>query len=350
MTTFDSIPAELEGATRLVADVGAGVDGPREHVADYGDPGAEGHALDAGAALASRSTRDLVTVEGPDTWTFLQSLVSADLDPLTDGEGVPALLLAPQGKLIAHFLVLRISATDAWLLVEAGHGADLLAALGRFRIRVQVELVDRTDRLGVISVLGPAARRAVAEWSAAEVAKDPGSNVAVGRVRFVSNPWPGVDAIDCIGRPDVLDGVWRALRGHGLVPVGHHVLEAARIRAGVPRLGIDVDDRTIPQEAFLERDAVSFTKGCFIGQELVCRIDTRGHVNRYLRVLTSDGDLRPGDEVAHDGKVVGAVSSAAPLTTGGTVALAMIRREVDPGAAVVAGGAAAMVHEAPPGG
>jgi folate-binding protein YgfZ len=111
--------------------------------------------------------------------------------------------------------------------------------------------------------------------------------------------------------------------------------EAWRIEQAIPAQPADVDDTTIPQEAFLEHDAVSFTKGCFIGQELVCRIDSRGHVNRFLRRLADiDGDWPPvGAEIVADGKVVGALTSVAPaaLPTG---ALGYVRREVEPPAEV----------------
>ena len=107
--------------------------------------------------------------------------------------------------------------------------------------------------------------------------------------------------------------------------------EVARVRAGVPRLGVDIDERTIPQEAFLERHAVSFTKGCFVGQELVCRIDTRGHVNRYLRRVTiADASPPAGAEIVVGDKVVGALTSAT-----GHAALGMVRREIEPPADVL---------------
>jgi tRNA-modifying protein YgfZ len=125
------------------------------------------------------------------------------------------------------------------------------------------------------------------------------------------------------------------LEGEGWRPVGTAAQEAFRIEAGVALQPIDLDDATIPQEAFLERDAVSFTKGCFLGQELVCRIDSRGHVNRFLRRFTTvEGDWPvPGAEVIVNGKVVGALTSVAPaeLPTG---ALGYVRREVEPPAAV----------------
>jgi folate-binding protein YgfZ len=112
-----------------------------------------------------------------------------------------------------------------------------------------------------------------------------------------------------------------------------------RIEAGVPRQGLDIDETTIAQEAYLERDAVSFTKGCFLGQELVCRIDTRGHVNRLLRRLRADEPIERGASVVVDGKEVGTVTSAI-----GGVALATVRRQVEPGTAVSAGAVTATLE------
>ena len=104
------------------------------------------------------------------------------------------------------------------------------------------------------------------------------------RLRLVRADWPGgPPGADVVGPVGELGRVWAALVAAGATPAGLTAYEAARVRAGVPRQGLDIDEKTIPQEAFLELDAVSFTKGCFLGQELVCRIDTRGHVNRLLR-------------------------------------------------------------------
>lgn len=148
--------------------------------------------------------------------------------------------------------------------------------------------------------------------------------------RVVRGVWASApEAIDVVGPRATVDAARDALVAAGYAPGDETGYEAARIAAGVPRLGRDVDDRTIPQEAFLERRAVSFTKGCFLGQELVCRIDTRGHVNRYLRRVRAEHPIEAGAEVVVDGKVVGVVTSAA-----GEVGLAMVRREVEPPASV----------------
>ena len=211
--------------------------------------------------------RDLVVVSGPDTWPFLQSLLSQDVDGLADGERQMTLLLTPQGKVDVLAGITR-RADDAVLDTEPGWGERLAASLGRFKIRTKVEI-------------------------AVELA-------------------PPADAVTVAAE------------------------EAARIAAGVPRLGADLDDTVIPQEAFLERDAVSFTKGCFVGQELVCRIDSRGHVNRFLRHLVPAEPARVlpvGNEIVVGGKAVGTVTSSAP-----GIALGYVRREVEPPAQVLVDG------------
>lgn len=215
---------------------------------------------------------DLVRVSGPDTWTFLQSLLSQDVDGLADGERRGALLLTPQGK-VQVLLGVRRDGADAVLDTDAGWGAALVQGLERFRIRTAVEIA--------LEVEGDA--------------------------------------------PDPAE-------------------EAERIAAGVPRMGVDLDDSVIPQEADLDVDAVSFTKGCFVGQELVCRIDSRGHVNRHLRLLEVDGGAAPvrGASITVDGREVGTVTSAAP-----GIALGYVRREVEPGTVVAIDDVAATVRVRP---
>jgi len=204
---------------------------------------------------------DEVVVRGPDTWTFLQSLLSQDVEGMADGEARPALMLTPQGKLEATLVVQRVG-DDAHLTTDTGWGEHLASLLARYRIRTKVEIE--------VVARGP-------EPTAAQ--------------------------------------------------------ETARVAAGVPRLGVDLDDSVIPQEAFLDETAVSFTKGCFIGQELVCRIDTRGHVNRHLRRLRPQDPavtLPVGAPITTGaGKPVGSVTSAVP-----GAALGFVRREVEPGSTV----------------
>ena len=327
----------LEGAA-VAEDLGV------EVAADYGDPVAEERALWEGAGLVDRCARGAVAVTGPDAIAFLHSLLSQDIAGLSDGEGVHSLLLHPQGKLDVDLRMLRVG-DEGWLDCDVGRGEQLASSLVRFKIRVKAEVEDRTGTWGCLAVRGPKAAEAVEaasgltvpEAAHAHLAPGPGvSPKAWGGVRLVRADWPGVPGVDVVGTLDSLEGAWGELVGAGVVPAGLTAYEAVRVAAGVPRQGRDLDERTIPQEAFLDLDAVSFTKGCFLGQELVCRIDTRGHVNRYLRRLDLAAGTRPpvGAEVVWKGKEVGALSSVA-ASKAGTVALGYLRKEVDLPAEVI---------------
>jgi len=283
-------------------------------------------------SLADRSGHSAIAVSGPDATSFLQSLVSQDIEGLGDGDGASSLLLTPQGKLGLTLRLLRVG-DEWWLDCEAGFGEQLVSALSRYRIRVDAEIRDRSDEWGLIEVRGSDAVARVATAAQAEVPDAYAAHVAWGAGRIVRADWPDRPGVDVLGPRDAVKEARAALLDAGVDPFGPGAYEAARIEAGVPRLGVDLDERTIPQEAFLERDAVSFTKGCFLGQELVCRIDTRGHVNRYLRLVRTVGDTVPasGAEVLVDDRSVGHVTSAAAVPgESRAVALAMVRRELEP--------------------
>jgi folate-binding protein YgfZ len=252
--------------------------------------------------------RDLVVVSGPDTFSFLQSLVSQDLDTVADGGWTHSLLLTPQGKIDSEFRLMRRGPEEAWLDVEAGFGAALAASMRRFRIRVKADVEDRSAGWGMVA--------AGAELPAPDGGYSFGEEVVGPRETLEGLDAPG--ALDAAG------------------------YERWRVESGIPKLGAELDDSVIPQEALLDRDSVSFTKGCFLGQELVCRIDTRGHVNKYLRRLRPEGagSLAVGDELSADGKAVGSVTSSA-----GDVALGYVRREIEPGARLQAGDVTVLVEE-----
>jgi len=276
------------------------------------------------AGFVERPGWGFVRVHGPDAWSFLQDLVSQDLDPLGDGDGAHSLLLTPQGKLDADFRVLR-AGDEAWL--DGVNGDALASSLARFRIRVEVEIEDRSAEWSMLSVRGPDAT----SLPGLEAPAEAHAHVARGDVRVVRADWPETPGVDMLGPSDAVRAVEDELEQDGVGRLDDATFERLRIEAGVALLGVDVDDRTIPQEALLE-DAVSFTKGCFLGQELVCRIDTRGHVNRYLRrVEIADAVPAVGAELhADQGKAVGTLTSVAARPEGGAVALAMVRREVEP--------------------
>jgi tRNA-modifying protein YgfZ len=291
-------------------------------------------ALRTTAGVADRSDRGAVLVTGPDAWSYLQNIVSADLDVVGEGEGVHSLLLTPQGKLDVDFRLLRVG-DEVWLDCDPGFGEQLTASLNRFRIRVKCDVTDRSGSWGSLAVRGPDAVGS-ADALGVEVPDAPHAHVSWEDAVVVRVAWPGGDGFDVIGPPASVERAESRLTGSGVRAVSADAYEALRIEVGVPRQGLDLDEKTIPQEAFLERDAVSFTKGCFLGQELVCRIDTRGHVNKYLRRLTAIEHGRPprGSEIVAGDKVVGTVTSTVDAPDGPAVALGYVRHEVEPPAEV----------------
>ena len=312
-----------EGA-HLVDDLGVPTPG------DYGDAGEEYRLLSTDAAVVDRSVRGAVLAIGPDARSFLDSLVSQDLTALHDGEGAHSLLLQPQGKLTADFRVLQIGAEELWLDADVGAGAVLAAGLNRFKIRVKVEVTDVTPEDGQITVKGPNAVARVSDALGVAVPDQQHAHVEWHGARVVRADWPTVPGVDIVGVRADVEAAWHALIAADVPRAGLLALEVLRVEAGVPRQGHELDDSTIPQEAFLERDAVSFTKGCFLGQELVCRIDSRGHVNRLLRRLRADAPLERGASVFAADKEVGVVTTGAGLS-----ALAMLHRTVEPATVVV---------------
>ncbi len=225
----------------------------------------------------------------------------------------------------------------AWIDTEPGFAAAFAASLSRYRIRVDVEILDRSEDWGLLQVRGPATDDLLTSLGV-----KPPPDVAHAHLRWESTRLVRVDrpvGVDVVGSHDALSSVWAAFVEQGATPVGLGVAEAHRIAAGVPRQGHDLDESTIPQEAGLEIDAVSFDKGCFLGQELVCRIDSRGRVNRFLRLLFIDGPAPAvGAEILSGDDVVGSVTSVGDAGAGdaadGTVALGYVHRRIEPPADV----------------
>lgn len=272
----------------------------------------------------------LLWASGPDAVSYLQGVLSQDVEGMAPGEAARSFLLAPRGKLEALLWVLRAGDADnrVGIAAEASQMEQVRISLARWRLRVEVEL--EPDPREVFDVWGPAGLDTADGWREE-------NGVLTAELR--STPV----------RRCLTAGLDRAdLEERGLRPLGRLAAEAVRIEAGEPRMGVDVDSKTIPQETGLVPEAVSFTKGCFLGQELVARIDSRGRVNRNLRgVRMLDGAAPPaGAQVIHDGKTVGTLTSAA-----GGLALALIRREAPPGAQVMVswddGEARAVIEQLP---
>lgn len=248
---------------------------------------------------------------GPDAATYLQRMVSNDVEALGVGESCEALLLTPKARVIAPLRVLRRAESDFLLVTEPDLGERVRAQLlrSRFAAKVEIELEEHRSFL----LLGTDVER-------------PSDVLTVPTEDY------GFPAVD------VLDGS----EPENVRRLSEDELEALRIKAGTPLVGKEIDDRVLPAEAGLVERAVSFTKGCYPGQEPVARLHYRGHANRRLLPISIEGDDLPAydAEVRHDGRVVGRVTSAARADTG-IVALAYVRREVADDANLEVGGAPA---------
>lgn len=279
---------------------------------------ADYEALRNGAGLVT-GTRALVWVRGPDSVGFTDGQVSQDVAGMAEGSVARSLLLEPRGKLIALLWVMR-GRDEVGILVDSGSAGPAVDALERYRFRVDAVI---EDSLPVAELIGPSAPGVLA---ACGLPTPPGW--ATGADSVVASIEHGLPRYAVGGVDDDV------LIAAGAVRVGAPAADAVRIELGEPVMGIDVDGSTIPQESGLVPASVSFTKGCYMGQELVARIDSRGRVNRHLRGLTVTGTAAPpsGAEIVVDGTTVGTITSVAESPRlGAVIGLGMVRREVEPG-------------------
>lgn len=297
--------------------------------ATYGDATSEYLALRRGAGVVA-DAHDLVWVSGADAVSFLDGLISQSVAGLSPGSVARSLLLSPQGKLDVPHHVLR-GDDDVGLVTEAGRGEQLATSLGRFKLRVDVEFEGDT-RPG-FAVWGPEAGRLISTLTGAEA---PGAGKWVEENEVLVADLPLIHGQ--LSRFLVAGLTAEAAVAAGGTAVGSDALGAVRIERGEPSLGSDVDDSTIPEEADLVTGAVDFTKGCYLGQELVARIDSRGRVTKHLRGLTIEENVipPPAATVEVDGEPVGEVSSVGEsLELRAPIALATLRHEVEAGDRVV---------------
>ena len=295
----------------------------------FGDPEAEYAALTRAAAVLDLGFRVVVEVTGPDRATFLQGMLTNDVAALAPGGGCPALLLTIQGRVTAD---VRVAALADRLLLDVDVRArdDLLRALDALLVADDVELVAPSEATALVAVDGPGAAAALGMAAAADLPRFAHVGGSVAGI-----PLRAVRASEVRGAGYVLHvpaaqvaGIWDALVAAGARPCGMDALEGRRVEVGVPRIGIDMGAKTLALEVPVE-DAISITKGCYLGQEVVARGTARGHVNRRLVPLVLTGPAPAPDAVlVRDGKDVGTLTTIARAFGAGTLAaLGFVRRE-----------------------
>ena len=316
------------------------------------DLAGEYRALTQGCGLIDRSERGKLALTGTERKSFLAGQVTNDIEGLAPGGGCYAAFLTHKGKMLGDLRVLDVEddggdEPEPTLLLDTDRATlqALFDLVRRFKIGYDVELHKRTVQRGLLSLVGPGAR-AVAAAEAVPVDEHghrPGA-IAGHAVRLIATE----AGVDVLCEADATEDVRAALRAAGATAVSEDAAEIVRVESGRPRYGVDVDDATIPQEAGLNARAVSFTKGCYVGQETVARLFYRGKPNRHLRGLKLSEPVPAGAELRLGERVVGTLTSSLVSPAFGPIALALVRREAVPGDTVeVAGGASAELVELP---
>ena len=330
-------PSPLLGLPGAVAATGIDA-GTAWH---YGDPIGEQRASLTGSIVIDVSNRAILTVSGPDRLTWLHTLTSQFLSTLGDGDATQALILSPQGHVEHHAWVTEIGGVT-YLDTEPGAGNALREYLDSMRFWSNVEVGDASTDLAQVALFGP---RSPAVLEHVFGTSDPTSDPSVGHALplspsgFVRRTGDGLDVF--VARAE-LPRVAAALIAAGAAPAGSWAADALRIPTRRPRWGLDTDDRTIPNEVPWLHTAVHLEKGCYRGQETVARVHNLGRPPRRLVMLNLDGsaDRLPvtGDAVTTaQGRVVGRVGTVAQHHEDGPIALALVKRGLDSGTALMAG-------------
>src|SRR3954470_13273349 len=288
-------------------------------------------------AILDRSERGKLALTGPEAKQFLAGQVTNDVESLTPGHGVYAAFLTHKGKMLGDLRILDLG-DELWLDTERASLQALFDTIRRAKIGYDLELHKRTLQQSLLSLLGPRARE-VAGADAAGLGTAEHDNARSPLGVLVTTDL-GVDVICAAEDADRVRG---ELERVGAVPVPESAAEARRGESGRPRYGLDVDDTVIPQEAGLNERAVSFTKGCYVGQETVARLYYRGQANRRLLGLRLSEPAEPGTELRLGDKVVGKLGSVVVSPDYGPIALAFVRREASPGDTVELDGSTAII-------
>ena len=292
----------------------------------------EHRALREGCGLLDRSARGKLALTGPDAVEFLNGQVTNELATLAPGQGRYAAFLTHKGKMLGDLRVLAVTGPDGELELlldtERASLQALFDMIRRFKVGYRVELHKRTLERGLLSLIGPRADVLAGAGPGGEEHAN-----ALVQIDGIEALAIRTDAgIDLLCAAEDTEALAAALLARGATTVGEAAAECLRVEGGRPRYGIDLDDSAIPQEAGLNERAVSFTKGCYVGQETVARLFYKGKPNRHLRGLRLSAPAEAGEPLRLGEREVGRVGSFAVSPSLGPIALALVRREAEPGA------------------
>ncbi len=325
-----------------------------ETAAAFGDAAAEFKALLQGCAVFDLGWQARLLVSGKDRTRWLNGMITNNIRDLAPGRGVYAFVLTPQGRNQGDLTAYN-RGEYLLLTTDRAQAPGLTAILKRYIIMDQVEIEEISDKLSAIGVAGPQAQQVlrdagidVSQLEAGQVIDTVWRDLGISIARSVQ---PNMDCYEIWFAAENADKIWEALMSAGATPVGSDAFELWRIARGVPRYAVDLRERDLPQETG-QQHALNFSKGCYIGQEIVERIRARGNVHRAFVGFELQGDPpAPGTKIRANDKDVGEITSAArvPFPSGQrTVALGYVRREVaTPGTIVQVGEQSATVATLP---
>ncbi len=347
-----SAAMELRSATRPGA--------PSPSISAIGRPntGRSGSRPDFSAPAAAQ-----IEITGSDRASFLNRFATNKLDQLQPGEGRETFLTDANGR-IMHYVFVFAGPLALVLHTAPGLGPSLIAHLDHYWIREDVKFVDRSAEWGQFVLAGPQAAGIIERLASVNM---PGGDDYLASLDVSWNDRPlmlrrfqerGFTSFHLVAEAAGMEPLWRALRQLGAAACGMRALEVVRIEEGFPVIGLDISDKNLPQEVGRNEKAVSFTKGCYLGQEIVARIDSRGAVSKLLCGLRFEGsgldansaDVPPGGtELTFEGQPAGHVTSAAYSPAfQATVALAYVRRPLhEPGVVLDSAFGPARVVELP---
>jgi folate-binding protein YgfZ len=306
----------------------------------FGDPFAEQRAAVRGAAVVDRSHRGVLAVPGADRLTWLHALTSQHLAALPEGAGTEALVLDAHGRVEQHAVLAHLDGC-VWLSVDPGHAESLLSYLRSMVFWSKVEPRDATAELAVLSVIGPNTEGVLAAAGAAVPDRPEGVVALAGGGFAQRRPWPAPDAADLWVPRQAVESWWDRLTGAGARAAGSWTFEALRVESLRPRLGLDTDEKAIPNELNWIGQAVHLEKGCYRGQETVAKVHNMGRPPRRMVLLHLDGSLEvlpeTGDPVLAGERTVGRVGSVVRHHELGPIALALCKRSAPVDAELVAG-------------
>ena len=319
--------------------------GGQNVVLTYSSAASEYEALRRRAIVVNRSHRGRMRFTGEKAADVLTGLVTNDVGALSQGQGQYAAALTAKGRIVADMRLIRTE--DGFITDVPARASDAWSAIVKKYVNPRLaKYSDETASLQVVGVYGTNARYVVEQMTGvghtalALLGPYHHINVATMQAIVMRSPDLGVEGYDLFVPAERFQATWDAAVAARATPAGLTAWEIARIEAGRPEWGLDMDESTIAQEANLEElGAISYTKGCYTGQEVVARVHFRGHVNRTLRGVRASGTTPPAYLAAlfdGSGKAVGEVHSTASSPRLGGIALAMVRREVENGTQLIA--------------